>query len=95
MCEKAFYLCDFESITCPKCGTYNAAKIQYGLLIWSNELKEKLSSGEVTLGGCIVDKEYPIYECNECHERWGRLYDESTLSKEFFDHIESLEQDKN
>jgi len=83
---------DFEDVVCPKCGTKNVAKILFGRPIWCDELKEKIDSGEIVLGGCIVDKEYPVYECNQCQERWGRQYDDEDF-KQFYDMIEKTSQD--
>ncbi|TRX57168.1 hypothetical protein [Thalassomonas sp. M1454] len=56
------------NISCPKCRSHWIAKKQYGLPNFENkELREQLSLGEITLGGCV--RTYPIsksFYCNDC-----------------------------
>ena len=77
----------YENAKCPKCDSANVAKILYGKPIWCDELKMKLDCGEITLGGCIINPDCPIYKCNDCKKTWGRLYDENEMLKKLFDHI--------
>lgn len=37
---------------CPRCGSKSIAKILYGEPRYSEELKKKLATGKITLGGC-------------------------------------------
>ena len=80
---------DFESVICPNCGSCNVAMIQYGLPKWSMEFEEKLNAGVIVMGGCMLSPDNPVYECNECRIRWGRLYDEH---KEFYDNMDKLKK---
>ena len=84
---------EFETVECPKCGSGNVAKILYGKPIWSDELEEKLASGEIELGGCFISKEFPVFVCKSCREQWGRLYDEN-VTREMFDHIDQLRTER-
>jgi hypothetical protein len=45
----------------------------YGLPDFSPELDESLERGEIRLGGCCVFDDAPIWACNACSHRWGRL----------------------
>lgn len=80
---------EYDSVVCPKCKSSDIAKIMYGRPIWTDDFKEKLDSGEITLGSCFINKDNPVYECNQCRERWGRLYDDCEESKQLFDHMDS------
>lgn len=56
---------------CPKCGSKNVARIMYGMLLFSDELMQKINSGKIILGGCCISNMDPKYHCNECGERFG------------------------
>ncbi len=56
---------------CPKCGSERVARILYGLPIFNDELKRKLETGEVVLGGCMVTGDDPSWHCAECGHQWG------------------------
>jgi len=75
---------EFQQIVCPKCDSSNVAKILYGFPAWSDELEEKLGSGVIALGGCIVSSDNPVFKCNECKHSWGCYYDEN---KELFESL--------
>lgn len=50
-------------IICPKCGSTNIAKIQYGL----PSLKAMLEVGnKVYFAGCCIPEPFPTKHCNEC-----------------------------
>lgn len=56
---------------CPKCGSKNVAKIQYGMPIFSEKLKSEIESRKVFLGGCCVTGTDPKYHCNDCGKEFG------------------------
>ena len=56
---------------CPACGEIHPARIQYGYLIWSDDLKEALDRGELALGGCTLGLDDPSWHCIQCGHRWG------------------------
>ena len=51
---------------CLQCGAPTIANIQYGLPLWSDELKEKIANNEIVLGGCIVTSSNPSWKCTSC-----------------------------
>ncbi|MGB1110563.1 MAG: hypothetical protein ACPG4N_09420 [Gammaproteobacteria bacterium] len=51
---------------CPSCGHAPMASILYGLPRFNEELSQKIEAGRVTLGGCMVSEDDPIWECTHC-----------------------------
>ena len=68
-------------IKCPYCGSRNTARILYGMPAFSDELKAKLDSGKLHLGGCclfgVPDENGgminldPGRYCNDCHKEFA------------------------
>lgn len=67
-------------IRCPRCGSEHTAEILYGMPAFSEELKKKMDSGEVVLGGCEivtvpvngrVVQLGPERYCNTCKKNFG------------------------
>ena len=82
---------DYETVVCTVCSSDNIAKIIYGKPIWNDEMEKKMDSGELTLGGCFMSKNNPIYTCNDCHARFGKLYEENLIARRFFDYVDKLQ----
>ncbi len=69
-------------IKCPYCGSMDTARILYGLHAFSDELLEKMNSGKVHLGGCLImgikteDGEIiqtaPRRYCNHCRKEFAK-----------------------
>jgi len=57
---------------CPKCGSAKVANILYGMPIFNEKLERGLESGEVTLGGCCITDDDPLWLCTACDHRWGK-----------------------
>lgn len=57
-------------IACGECGSEKVARIVYGL-VWYPTLEEDLRAGTVTLGGCTVEDNLPLWECRACGYSWG------------------------
>jgi len=55
---------------CPKCGGTDIAMILYGLPTESEFLKEEVKKKKIVFGGCIVSKNNPELECNDCGWRF-------------------------
>ena len=55
---------------CPKCGGTDIAMILYGLPPESEFLKEEVKKKKIVFGGCIVSKNNPELECNDCGWRF-------------------------
>ena len=51
---------------CLKCGSDKIAEILYGLLAFSDGLREELDSGKIVLGGCCVSDQSPTWKCTSC-----------------------------
>lgn len=64
---------------CPHCKSTNIARFSYGLYeppqndtIITNK-ENRIRSGEVVLGGCVVEKDSPTNMCNDCGCTWGHF----------------------
>ena len=55
---------------CPKCGGVDIAMILWGLPSDSEFLKEEVKKKKIVLGGCLVAKNDPELECNDCGCRY-------------------------
>ena len=59
-----------ELSECPKCGGTDIAIILWGFPPNSEFLKEEVKKKKIVLGGCIVSKNDPELECNDCGWRY-------------------------
>lgn len=64
---------DSKREACPCCGSGNIAEILWGKPAFTDELKQKIDNGTVSLGGCCFDSSSPRYHCNECDAEFGRI----------------------
>jgi len=76
------YETNIKPEVCPNCGSIKIATIQYGtteylqpkvyyLNTFSNfqlhpDIKKKIESGEIELGGCIYSSKFPAWRCKDC-----------------------------
>ena len=51
---------------CPRCGSHEIARIQYGMPAFSKRLEADLEAHRVVLGGCIVWDDQPDRSCSAC-----------------------------
>lgn len=51
---------------CPECGSARIAKILYGLPAFSEKLEAEMKAGRITLGGCCVTDDDPVWQCTDC-----------------------------
>ena len=53
---------------CPYCGSTNTSEYVYGLPAIDDEMKKKIASGEIILGGCEIDPSgsMPERKCIAC-----------------------------
>ena len=51
---------------CPRCGSSEIARIQYGEPAYSATLEADLAARRTVLGGCIVSDEQPDRACTSC-----------------------------
>ena len=52
--------------TCPRCGSREVARIQYGEPAYSDHLEANLETRRVVLGGCMVWDDQPDLSCSAC-----------------------------
>jgi len=52
--------------TCPHCGSSRVADILYGYPAFSEALEQDLAAGRITLGGCCVSDDDPVWRCTAC-----------------------------
>jgi ribosomal protein L37AE/L43A len=52
---------------CPECGSTHVAKILYGLPTFSEKLEAEMKAGRITLGGCCVTNDDPVWQCADCN----------------------------
>ena len=68
---------DKGSDFCPRCKSENVGKIFYGLYRGiedeTPEMQEKIRSGKMIPGGCLIYDDSPRYYCNDCGLSWGRI----------------------
>jgi hypothetical protein len=62
-----------EGKVCVQCGSQEVIPIVYGLP--DAELLEQAEAGEVSLGGCVVEEDSPVWHCSDCGHEWGHLGD--------------------
>ena len=60
-----------RNIPCLACGAKGAARILYGLPLFSPELDALLDKGELVLGGCVISEDDPEWHCNSCGHDWA------------------------
>lgn len=58
-------------IKCPRCGSINTARILYGYPSMDEKLKEKIETGKVCLGGCLISNFDNDRYCNNCKQEFG------------------------
>src|SRR4051812_31886843 len=56
---------------CPSCGSPRQARIVYGLVEMTPEVRDRIEQGAITLGGCCISSENPEWRCLDCHHEWG------------------------
>lgn len=55
---------------CPRCGSESVARIFYGYPDMSDDLRARISAGEVVAGGCMRRAGDGSLVCNACMHRW-------------------------
>jgi phage FluMu protein Com len=57
---------------CPKCGSLNIAKYEYGLITeFTDELNKKIKNKEMIIAGCTIFPDSKDFICNECSFEFG------------------------
>jgi len=55
-----------RSRACPRCGSREIARVQYGMPALSDHLEADLGAHRVVLGGCMVWDDQPDRSCTTC-----------------------------
>jgi hypothetical protein len=55
-----------RSGVCPRCGSSEIARVQYGMPALSDQLKADLAAHRVVLGGCMIRPDQPDRACAVC-----------------------------
>ena len=59
-------------MNCPECQNADIIKITYGTpFLDDTEMINKIKSGLIILGGCVIDEHSPAYYCKKCKHRFG------------------------
>ena len=57
-----------KKYTCPECKKRNSIKIVYGYP--GEEMMKSAQKGEISLGGCIIERNSPDRYCKNCDSPW-------------------------
>ncbi len=57
---------------CPRCGGDDIAVILWGMPNFSEELENKVKQKKIVFGGCMVSRNDPKLECNDCGHRFSK-----------------------
>ena len=57
---------------CPKCGGEDIAIILWRSPKFSEELENKVKQKKIVFGGCVVSRNDPQLECNDCGLRFRK-----------------------
>lgn len=52
---------------CPACGASPVASILWGEPAFTPELEKKMEEGRVSLGGCCIPGDPPMWTCTKCN----------------------------
>jgi len=58
--------------SCPKCKNTNTCPILWGYPADVEEALAAVAKGELSLGGCCVSDNDPVWHCNNCQNRWSK-----------------------
>jgi len=57
---------------CPSCGRKNTCSIFWGYPGDMEWYLGAIAKKEISSGGCVLSKNDPKWECNDCSYRWGK-----------------------
>lgn len=73
-----------EKVKCDFCGSEHCAKILYGRIHETEQLRKDLATGKVVLGGCMVYDGMPEWRCLTCGKEWRPITKNAELAKKGF-----------
>jgi hypothetical protein len=59
--------------SCPQCNSANTCSISYGYPGDEEEYLQLVAEKKIFPGGCLIDDNSPVWYCNDCGHKWGRL----------------------
>jgi hypothetical protein len=65
-----------EDRGCERCGSREVAEIIYGLM--TPDVESEYLDRHVFLGGCVVERTSPKWQCLNCGHSWGRAFHEGS-----------------
>jgi hypothetical protein len=60
------YTSESEPLICPECGSERIATYLYGKVFDDPELSKDIKDGKIVLGGCILMRVNPKWQCTDC-----------------------------
>jgi len=57
---------------CPECGSRKIASILWGLPLLDAGTRQKIETGKIVLGGCLVGPERAEWSCVDCLQKFYR-----------------------
>lgn len=60
------YESEIKPDSCPACGSSRVARIVYGKQKYNAEFIQKVESGEIVCGGCVIKDDHPHWQCIDC-----------------------------
>lgn len=59
-----------DGLLCPSCGSDKIMEILYGLPVITQQTQKELKQKAITLGGCMVDDNAPLWMCEVCNYKF-------------------------
>ena len=56
----------YSTIKCPNCGSYELARLLWGMPAVNEELAKDIADGKIILAGCLLGSKMPRYSCKKC-----------------------------
>ena len=68
---------------CPNCNSVNTCKISYGYPGDEEEYLKLVAEKKIYPGGCVISHDSPLWYCNDCENKWGKLDSDKTDSFDY------------
>ena len=70
-----------DALLCPSCGSDRIMEIIYGLPPMTQKIQDELNKKTITLGGCIVHENAPVWMCEACNCKFDHAVDKEYAVK--------------
>jgi len=68
-----------KSPSCPSCKSTNTCPIFWGYPGGMEEISRLIDEEKISLGGCLVSDDDPVWHCNNCQNKWGKRSEENEV----------------